>query len=103
MKIKSSLLAFLLFAGINTISFSQSSTKTDVNKDIDVVRVYEQVVSEGYGTAIIYKELANAYYFKSEYNKALLWFEKLFETEKTNDPDILQRQTVSKLNNSVDK
>lgn len=102
MKIKSSLLAFLLFAGINTISFSQSSTKTDVNKDIDVVRVYEQVVSEGYGTAIIYKELANAYYFKSEYNKALLWFEKLFETEKTNDPDILQRykQTLKAVKSS---
>lgn len=102
MKIKSNLLAFLLFAGINTISFSQSSTKTDVNKDIDVVRVYEQVVSEGYGTAFIYKELANAYYFKSEYNKALLWFEKLFETEKTNGPDILQRykQTLKAVKSS---
>jgi len=91
MKFKSNLLVFLLFAGISTVSFSQSSTKTDVNKDIDVVRVYEQVVEEGYGTAFIYKELANAYYFKSEYHKAQLWFEKLFETEKTNDPDVLQR------------
>lgn len=91
MKFKSNLLAFLLFAGISTVSFSQSNTKTDVNKDIDVVRVYEQVVSEGYGTPFIYKELANAYYFKSEYNKALLWFEQLFEVEKSNDPQILQR------------
>ncbi|SRX73306.1 tetratricopeptide repeat protein [Aequorivita antarctica] len=91
MKFKSNLLAFLLFAGISTVSFSQTKTKTDVNKDIDVVRVYEQVVEEGYGTPFIYKELANAYYFKSEYNKALLWFEKLFKAEKSSDPEILQR------------
>ena len=101
MKFKSNLLAFL-FAGICTVSFSQSSTKTDVNKDIDIVRVYEQVVAEGYGTPFIYKKLANAYYFKSEYNKALLWFEKLFEAEKTKDPEILQRykQTLKAVKSS---
>ncbi len=96
MTLKSNLLAFLLFAGISSVSFSQNSTKTDVNKDIDVVRVYEQVVEEGYGTPFIYKELANAYYFKSEYKTALLWFEKLFEAEKTNDTEVLQhyKQTL---------
>ncbi|OAD91363.1 hypothetical protein A7A78_11950 [Aequorivita soesokkakensis] len=91
MKFKSNLLAFLLFAGITSISFSQSNTKTDVNKDIDVVRVYEQVVQEGYGTPFIYKNLANAYYFRNEYNQALIWFEKLFEAEKNTDPEIAQR------------
>ncbi|SRX52304.1 tetratricopeptide repeat protein [Aequorivita sp. CIP111184] len=91
MKFKSNLLAFLLFAGITSVSFSQSNTKTDVNKDIDVVRVYEQVVQEGYGTPFIYKNLANAYYFRNEYNKALIWFEKLFAAEKNSDPEIAQR------------
>ncbi len=91
MKSKSNLLAFLLCAGITAFSFSQTPTKTDVNKDIDVVRVYEQVVQEGYGTPFIYKNLANAYYFKSEYKKALIWFEKLFAAEKNTDPEIAQR------------
>ncbi len=91
MKFKSNLLAFLLCAGITTVSISQTSTKTDVNKDIDVVRVYEQVVDEGYGTPFIYENLANAYYFRNEYNQALKWFEKLFETEKEVTPEIKQR------------
>lgn len=83
------LFALLLFASISTISFSQTSPhKTDVNKDIDVVLVYEQVVVEGYGTPFIYKKLATAYYFKSEYGKALAWFQKLFAEEKNTDPEL---------------
>ncbi len=91
MKFKSNLLALLLCAGITTISFSQTSAKTDVNKDIDVTRVYEQVVEEGYGTPFICENLANAYYFRNEYNQALKWFEKLFETQKNLSVEINQR------------
>ncbi len=83
------LFALLLFTSISTFSFSQTSShKTDVNKDIDIVRVYEQVVVEGYGTPFIYKKLATAYYFKSEYGKALAWFKKLYATEKNTDPEL---------------
>lgn len=86
---KRNLLVLFLFASISTFSFSQSNLhKTDVNKDIDVVRVYEQVVKEGYGTPFIYKKLATAYYFKSEYGKALAWFQKLFSEEKNTDPEL---------------
>jgi len=89
---KQNLLQFLLFASISTFSFSQThSRKTDVNKDIDLVRVYEQVVVEGYGTPFIYKELATAYYFKSEYGKALQWFHKLFAVEKSTDPELAKQ------------
>ena len=74
---------------ISTFSFSQSKLQIfDVNSDIDVVRVYEQVVKEGYGTPFIYKKLATAYYFKSEYGKALAWFQKLFSEEKNTDPEL---------------
>lgn len=83
------LLLLFLFAAVSTASFSQTkSAKTDVNKDIDVVRVYEQVVKEGYGTPFIYKKLAVAYYFKSEYGLAVSWFQKLFAEEKTDDPQL---------------
>lgn len=86
---KHNLLALFLFASVSTISFSQSKQhKTDVNKDIDVVRVYEQVVEEGYGTPFIYKKLATAYYFKSEYDTAISWFQKLFSEEKNTDPEL---------------
>lgn len=83
------LLFCFLFVSISTCSFSQSKPhKTDVNKDIDVVRVYEQVVKEGYGTIFIYRELATAYYFKSEYGKAIVWFQKLFSEQKNTDPEL---------------
>lgn len=92
MNTKRSLLALFLFASISTFSFSQAkSHKMDVNKDIDVVRVYEQVVEEGYGTPVIYKELATAYYFKSEYDKAVSWFQKLFAEEKTIDTELARQ------------
>ena len=62
---KRNLLALFLFVSICTISFSQTKThKTDVNK------------------------LATAYYFKSEYDKAVSWFQKLFSEEKNTDPEL---------------
>jgi hypothetical protein len=86
---KQKLLALFLFVGASTFAISQEKAhKTDVNKDIDLVRVYEQVVKEGYGTSFIYKELATAYYFKSEYNNALTWFQKLFAEEKNIGPEL---------------
>lgn len=86
---KRNLLAFFVFVSISTVVFSQSvPRKTDVNKDIDVVRVYEQVVEEGYGTPFIYEKLATAYYFKSEYGKAVSWFQKLFSEAKNTDPEL---------------
>lgn len=104
---KQNLRAFLLFASISTFSFSQTTPhKTDVNKDIDVVRVYEQVVVEGYGTPFIYKKLATAYYFKSDYGKALTWFQKLFAVEKNTDPELAHQykqslKAVAAANSSV--
>lgn len=91
---------FFFLLGVAT-SFSQSNTasKTDVNKDIDVVKVYEQVVKEGYGTPDIYKKLANGYYFQGEYLQAKKWFEKLFDEVEPKDKMLLFRykQTLKAL------
>lgn len=94
---KHRMLVFLLFACISMATFAQTATpeKTDVNRDIDVVKVYEQVVKEGYGTAFIYKKLANAYYFKSEYKNAKKWFKALSEEGEITDPDLKFRYAQS--------
>ena len=96
---------FFFFLGVS-VSFSQTNTasKTDVNKDIDVVKVYEQVVKEGYGTPDIYKKLANGYYFQGEYLQAKEWFEKLFEEVKPTEKILLFRykQTLKALNIALD-
>jgi hypothetical protein len=86
---------------ISFSAFAQANShkKTNVNKDVDVVKVYEQVAKDGYGTPLIYKELANAYYFKNEYLKAKKWFEMLFDVEKPLDATLKHRykQTLKAL------
>ena len=94
-------LLFVLFACLSMTAYAQSETtkKTKVNKKVDVVKVYEQVVLEGHGTPYIYKKLANAYYFKSEYGQAKKWFEELFEVENPTDGTLKHRyrQTLKAL------
>ncbi len=95
-------LLFLLFSfiSITTLAQTKKTSNIDVNKDVDLVKVYEQVVLEGYGTTSVYKELANAYYFRNEYLKAKKWFEKLFDSEKFSDEMSKHRykQTLKALN-----
>ena len=84
------------------MAFSQAKTPvttTSVSSDVDVTKVYEQVVKEGYGTPFIYKELSNAYYFKSNYPQAKKWFETLFAIEKPTDETLKFRykQTLKAL------
>lgn len=76
-----------------------SSAQTDVNKDIDLAKVYEQVVKEGYGTPEVHLKLANEYYFQNNFAKAKEWYEKVFENEKPTDKMILFRykQTLKAL------
>lgn len=73
--------------------FAQAKQVTDVNRDIDVAVVYEQVVREGYGTPAVYLKLANAYYFKNQYEDAKKWFETLFEEVEPTDKLVLFRYT----------
>lgn len=68
-----------------TYSQEKSPKTIDVNTDVDVIVVYEQVIREGYGTSFIYKELADAYYFKNSFASAKEWYEKLFEAENSLD------------------
>jgi hypothetical protein len=98
------LFTFLFFLVISYTSVAQDGTSiTTSNNDVDITTVYEQVVIEGYGTPFIYKKLANAYYFKSDYEKAKKWFEKLFEHETLTDATLKHRykQSLKALNISL--
>jgi len=82
-----------------------ATAQTNVNKDIDVAKVYEQVVKEGYGTPTVYLKLANEYYFQNDYANAKKWYEKVFEDkEKATDKMLLFRykQILKALKLSVD-
>ncbi len=77
------IIIFMLLLFISSTGFSQE--KSQVNKDIDIVKVYEQTIKEGYPTLEIYKKLANTQYFRSNYKEAKKWFEKWFEIEMPKD------------------
>mgnify|MGYP001569149062 CR=1 FL=1 len=87
----------LLFLSIfiTSLSLSQTEKKINVNKDIDLVKVYKQVIKEGYGTPSIYKDLANETYFRSNYKESKIWFEKLFVEIKVTDPTLIYRYNQS--------
>ena len=88
-----------IFFALCFLTAFSSMAQTDVNKDIDVAKVYEQVVKEGYGTPTIHLKLANEYYFQNDYINAKKWYEKVFENEKPTDKMLLFRykQTLKAL------
>ena len=77
------LVALLFLLSLSTTVTSQTTAieKTDVNKDIDLMRVYEQYVKDGYGTPAVYKKLADGYYFKNDYTTAKKWLEELLQAD----------------------
>ena len=74
-------LLFLFSLSSSVIAQTTEAGTTDVNKEIDVMRVYEQYVKDGYGTPAIYKKLADDYYFKNEYIPAKKWLEALLQAD----------------------
>ena len=79
------LVALLFLFSLSTTITAQTTEveKIDVNKDIDLMRVYEQYVKDGYGTPAVYKKLADGYYFKNDYLTAKKWLEALLQADES--------------------
>ncbi|MEZ4858465.1 MAG: hypothetical protein R2781_06610 [Flavobacteriaceae bacterium] len=83
--------------------FAQENIVKDGNKDISITKVYEQVVKEGYATPKLYLDLANAYYFESNYVSAKKYYEIVFETKELVSEKVLFRykQSLRALNEDI--
>ncbi|WP_190808570.1 OmpA family protein [Flagellimonas sp. S3867] len=46
---------------------------------IDARKIYLKVAESGYESSQLYKKLGDTYYFNSEYNEAIKWYQKLVE------------------------
>ncbi|MEZ4874344.1 MAG: hypothetical protein R2793_02535 [Flavobacteriaceae bacterium] len=94
----------LLFWMSIQLGHAQETPSIDVNKDIDLAKVYEQVIKEGYGTPKVYLDLANAHYFNGDYKSAKKWYEKVFETEELSTELVLFRykQSLKALNEDIE-
>ncbi len=86
-----------LFVSFTTALFAQQSVETDsqANQKIDVIRVYEMVVADGYESAQIFETLATEHFFKKNYADAKKWFEKLFVIDKSPEPIAYYRYAKS--------
>ncbi len=74
------LFCLLLFSSF----YAQQSTLTGSQKDqhIDVIKVYEKVVEDGYESSQIFEKLANSNYERGNFIEAKKWFEKWFSKDK---------------------
>ncbi len=52
---------------------------------IDAISIYENVANKGYVDAGLYQKIGDAYYFNADYDKAAVWYGKLFDLQQTND------------------
>src|SRR5699024_5462517 len=74
------LILFLFpFSGYSQINRLKHGDKLQEKYDyIDAQKVYKRVVERGYASAQIYSDLADSYYFQSNYTEAAVWYDKLF-------------------------
>lgn len=83
---------FILISHIS--SFAQSDIYSEGNKKfdnlayMDAVKIYENVVKNGFQSASLYQRIGNAYYLNGKYKTALIWYKKLFKnySNKKIDP-----------------
>lgn len=68
------------FAGYSQINRLKHGDKLQEKYDyIDAQEVYKKVVQKGYKSAQIYGDLADSYYYQSNYQEAAVWYSHLLE------------------------
>lgn len=70
---------------------------------IDAREIYLNVAEKGYASEELYQKIADSYYFNGEYKKALEWYEKLFELNKSPETKYVLRYSQSLRANGKDK
>lgn len=77
-------LAPILFLTLSLSSFAQHSNvaSSQQNQSIDIIKVYEKVVEDGYESIQIFEKLAVTNYERGNYTDAKKWFEKWFSKDK---------------------
>lgn len=64
---------------------SLSSKPAELNA-IDLIKIYENVLADGYESAQIYQKLAQANYARGNYPDAKKWFQKWFDMDENPNP-----------------
>lgn len=92
------ILLFVFFLAGSTITLKAQQMNTpasQANQPIDVIKIYEMVVAEGYESAQIYETLATENFYISNFADAKKWFEKLFVLNPNPEPMAYYRYAKS--------
>ncbi|SHH00710.1 OmpA family protein [Flavobacterium defluvii] len=82
-------------------SYSQQSKinsgakKYDSYAYVDVIKTYERVANKGYKSEDLYKKLGNSYYFNSNFEGAVKWYDELFSTNPSPEAEYYYRYAQS--------
>ena len=86
-------ITFLLILLSHISISSQSDLYTEGNRKfdnlayMDAVKLYENVVKNGFQSASLLQRIGNAYYLNGKYKTALVWYERLFKNYPNNKID----------------
>src|SRR5947207_10385956 len=101
---KSKTTIYIILLGILAFSAYGQKQKKAVKKAdekyshyayIDAIKTYEQVAEKGYKSVDMFKKLANACYFNSEFEKAARWYGELFAMTQDLEPEYYYRYSQS--------
>jgi len=62
---------------------------------IDAIKTYEIVANKGYKSADMFQKLGNSYYFNSNFEGAVKWYEALFAMNTAIEPEYYYRYAQS--------
>ncbi len=72
----------LLCASASALSQEKQQANAGSEIEIDVLAVYEEVVSEGYPSVQVYRTLANGRFLENNFIEAKKWYTLLFSLDK---------------------
>ena len=85
----------LLFISISAKSQEKALLTADKKfkqeQYIEAIKIYEQLAKKGVASIEIYQRLGDSYYFNANYEKAFVWYQKLYELNANCSSEYLYR------------
>jgi outer membrane protein OmpA-like peptidoglycan-associated protein/tetratricopeptide (TPR) repeat protein len=85
----------ILVVSISAFSQEKALLKADKKykqeQFIDAISIYEKLAKKGVGSIEIFERLGDSYYFNANYEKAFIWYQKLYELNANCSSEYLYR------------
>ena len=85
------LLFISISANCQEKAFLKADQKFQKEQYIEAIKIYEQLAKKGVASIEIYQRLGDSYYFNANYEKAFVWYQKLYELNANCSSEYLYR------------